>query len=597
MADRKFNINLLSDSEIIELFSNAMEIARLGIWEWDLEEDKLYLSDDCFDITGFKKEDFDFSFEYILKNVIHDESRQLFIDSLNKAVTEGLMSNNVYKINSPIKNECWMKFNSRVVKLDDKIVKIIGVMMEVTDEVIFQNKLETELDFINSLIENLPNPFFYKDKEGLYKFFNKNFEEFVGFDRKDILNKTMYDIAPKELADRYFEADKKLLESGDVQVYESLVESGNGDLKNVIFRKSLHRDTSGTPIGILGLIEDISEKKKIQDEIKKIQSAKEVFNEVNKKLMTYDSEKAFLHDILTKFQSIYRNSDFAILLKVNRDGIISIYDSSGVQYVKEDMRMAFDKTYIHYIMKNNFNKVHIIDDIKVSDFPLDDPGLMIVEKNNIKSNVFVPVNIDAKLKWVFVFCSTIKNQYSQYESLSEYIRSEIDIMVRSYRVYKKTLILSRYDYMTGLMNRRYFEEKLEIEMEKENNDFFLVLIDMDGLKKVNDYLGHPKGDFYIRLLGNFLISEFENDCYFGRIGGDEFIGMVSGMTKNELMDKLEFIKSEYMEVMRKDTEEELILAFSYGISVNQLDGRSIKSLIKIADDRMYQNKKAKDVGS
>jgi diguanylate cyclase (GGDEF)-like protein len=83
---------------------------------------------------------------------------------------------------------------------------------------------------------------------------------------------------------------------------------------------------------------------------------------------------------------------------------------------------------------------------------------------------------------------------------------------------------SRRDALTGLPNRRAFEERLPIELARaarSGNPLALVLLDLDGFKGVNDRLGHPAGDEVLRAVARILDqSRSADDCF--RIGGDEF---------------------------------------------------------------------------
>ncbi|MGN6203227.1 MAG: GGDEF domain-containing protein, partial [Solirubrobacterales bacterium] len=83
---------------------------------------------------------------------------------------------------------------------------------------------------------------------------------------------------------------------------------------------------------------------------------------------------------------------------------------------------------------------------------------------------------------------------------------------------------SRRDALTGLPNRRAFEERLPIELARaarSKRPLALVLLDLDGFKGVNDRLGHPAGDEVLRAVARILDgSRTADDCF--RIGGDEF---------------------------------------------------------------------------
>jgi len=94
---------------------------------------------------------------------------------------------------------------------------------------------------------------------------------------------------------------------------------------------------------------------------------------------------------------------------------------------------------------------------------------------------------------------------------------------------------SRLDALTGLPNRRAFEERLPVELSRasrQGRPVALCLIDLDGFKSVNDSLGHPAGDDVLRQVAQILDdSRLADDCF--RIGGDEFAILMPGTTAEE----------------------------------------------------------------
>jgi diguanylate cyclase (GGDEF)-like protein len=93
---------------------------------------------------------------------------------------------------------------------------------------------------------------------------------------------------------------------------------------------------------------------------------------------------------------------------------------------------------------------------------------------------------------------------------------------------------SRRDSLTGLPNRRAFEERLPIELARaaRSGPVSLCLLDLDGFKGVNDRLGHPAGDEVLRQVGRILEeSRMADDCF--RIGGDEFAILMPGTDEDE----------------------------------------------------------------
>lgn len=118
--------------------------------------------------------------------------------------------------------------------------------------------LRSELDFFKHLFETLANPIFIKDNTGKYIHCNKAFERFTGKNKNQIIGKTVYDMGPKEIADKYHKMDQQLLEQGGIQQYEWKVKNRDGEIRDVIFDKALFYNNDRSIGGIIGIISDIT---------------------------------------------------------------------------------------------------------------------------------------------------------------------------------------------------------------------------------------------------------------------------------------------------------------------------------------------------
>lgn len=139
---------------------------------------------------------------------------------------------------------------------------------DITEEVLAHDEIKNQKLLLNQLLETIPSPVFYKDNEGRYMFFNNAFEEFVGHTKEEIIGKTVYDYAPERLIDFYKEIDIKLLNSPDTLSYESKVQYADESFHDVIFNKATLLDQNGNIQGIIGIITDISDIKKAEEEIR-----------------------------------------------------------------------------------------------------------------------------------------------------------------------------------------------------------------------------------------------------------------------------------------------------------------------------------------
>jgi diguanylate cyclase (GGDEF)-like protein/PAS domain S-box-containing protein len=146
----------------------------------------------------------------------------------------------------------------------DEIATLAGSFNRLMAEVEEQKRVAREqLSFLQTLIDTIPNPIYYKNLEGQYLGCNRAFEKLYGRDREQIIGKTLQAIAPAEMAASLNSADVELYrqQAGQFQIFESTLRFEDGFPHDVLFYKAVFNDAEGRPAGLVGTIVDISERK------------------------------------------------------------------------------------------------------------------------------------------------------------------------------------------------------------------------------------------------------------------------------------------------------------------------------------------------
>ncbi len=119
-------------------------------------------------------------------------------------------------------------------------------------------EIKRQNQFLNTLLESIPSPVFFKSLEGEYIGCNQQFINFLGLKNEEIIGKKPHDLAPKELADVYITKDQALIKSKGIQRYEAKCMTKDGSMRDVAFYKSIYYDAYGNAEGIIGIMLDIT---------------------------------------------------------------------------------------------------------------------------------------------------------------------------------------------------------------------------------------------------------------------------------------------------------------------------------------------------
>ena len=148
-----------------------------------------------------------------------------------------------------------------------RIIGTFGISKDITIEKQAQEALQASEAFLQTLINTIPLPVYYKDLDGRYLGFNKAYEEFFGDTYEELLGKTLFDIRSASLAESFRANDVELLASRGVNQLEAKVETKHRGERDVLFNKAVFTDSQGTAMGLIGTVLDLTEIKKLENQL------------------------------------------------------------------------------------------------------------------------------------------------------------------------------------------------------------------------------------------------------------------------------------------------------------------------------------------
>lgn len=155
--------------------------------------------------------------------------------------------------------------------------------------------------------------------------------------------------------------------------------------------------------------------------------------------------------------------------------------------------------------------------------------------------------------------------------------------------------MAQHDALTGVYNRLYFEQHLKNCMDsaqKYHHKIALFFIDLDRFKDLNDTFGHDAGDFILKEVANDLNEIIRETDIVARIGGDEFVVIMSPLNRDYKENGFESRVLEHINQKRFFDKKEYTVSASIGVAIYPDDATSISALIKCADEAMYDVKRS-----
>lgn len=155
---------------------------------------------------------------------------------------------------------------------------------------------------------------------------------------------------------------------------------------------------------------------------------------------------------------------------------------------------------------------------------------------------------------------------------------------------EKLRFLSTHDTLTGFFNRAFFEEVIE-EFKKDCfTPISVIMVDVDGLKEVNDNLGHAAGDKILKQTASVLLSVFRSEDIVARIGGDEFVVLLPGADSHVVDMAMQRVR----DVLDQAAASMRGIGLSLSLGAATVDSpEKLDEALRLADERMYQDKLSK----
>lgn len=309
-----------------------------------------------------------------------------------------------------------------------------------------------------------------------------------------------------------------------------------------------------------------------------------------------------IKDLMESFRALSRSS-YGDMLILNDEGIY-------VSYEKDNNQFDFSRSYPQ--------KWEII---KAGDGQLvSNDGIFTFRKVSLDEKIVPEGNVQKDKKqdlgygnWYIVSIVT-KDVYNTFYMINNPFKLGLDVLRQNFlyfffiiiiavvmgfllyvnrKTYDKIKYFSEYDVLTKVYNRRAGLERLNVHFPVNDRRHFLVslcFIDINGLKEINDTLGHKCGDDIIFTVANVINNSIREHDFVMRLGGDEFLVVFNGIDTDVAEKVWKRISKAYDDINNNENRP-YIISVSHGIiDYNNSELTNIDELISKADEKMYKEK-------
>lgn len=305
-------------------------------------------------------------------------------------------------------------------------------------------------------------------------------------------------------------------------------------------------------------------------------------------------ELGYMHcAIISKCED--ENGGYLQILAQSNDGLIerlnNIIGSPGIQ----TRRLAYDNesVFADTMRQRKIIQTKSIDQSLKSVLPELSPEIVtkIISNQPVKSVIVVPLITQTKeFGWFCVFSAREELAGTEMDFLGLFAK-QIEMAITIADLFQAVRDQAVTDALTGLYNRRYFEESLEKEVQRakrQQQPFSIIGIDLDFLKKINDTYGHFYGDLAIKTIADVLKANARSVDVPARIGGEEFDVLLPGIASDGAMIAAERIRSAI-----EKTEIETIghITGSLGVATYFEHTENVDELLELTDQAMYTSKR------
>ncbi|MGB2799081.1 MAG: PAS domain S-box protein, partial [Dehalococcoidia bacterium] len=491
----------------------------------------------------------------------------------------------------------WIELTSTPIMRDGELKYYLASWVDVTERKQVEEALRRSEYKYRSAIESARDGILLVDDNSVILDANRTCVNAVGYEYKEqLIGRSVFDIVAKETPEDIQERVNEILnKQGYITNVELMAHSRDGREIPVEVNISQVVDEKGRPTGAIIVIRDITERKRVQDEILRYTRSLEALHAISVTVSQTLDLNEMLNSALDKVLEVVEIDAGYIHLFDREQGELVLKAHRGVseQHVATIERLEVSEEAMqrwHRYPEPAFNTRQVLTE---SAREVVGPA---ARKEGVATSVLVPLWSKSVMHGGLTLSSRTQRRFSPEEvELLKAIGNEIAMGIENAGLLEKTRELSATDELTGLFNRRQFYDVLESEMnrmQRYGGCFTLAMLDLDDFKEYNDRFGHTNGDAVLRSLAQMFKTVLRKPDMAFRYGGDEFTVILPSTDAVKAKNIIDRIRSKRLKGLKADNEGlEPCLGFSAGIAQFPENAETADGLVFLADTALYRSKR------
>ena len=481
-----------------------------------------------------------------------------------------------------------LSFTASVIKdTDGNLRTFVAVVRDITERKKIEEALRQSEQVSKAMLE-IAGTGIYLLHDGCFQYVNHLFETISGYSSDELRGKYSLDYIFPDDRDEVRNKAIEALKGQSHLPYQFRLIRKDGELAWVLDRLASIQYNGKR--SVLGTLTDISEMKRAEAQILEYTKQLEaLFNIGVAASRTLDIGE-LLDSVLDKLLNVMELKAGGIFLFDQQTNglVLKAYRGASKRFVKKVEQMVLSEGFSALVAISG--KPLLIPDVE-SDSRLRRIG---IKSEGIQSFAAVPIMAKEQILGVMAVGGHSARQFPPSATyLLSTIASQIGMAIDNARLYERALQLAFTDSLTGLYNRRYLLDQLDRELARANRNqssLSLVMMDVDGLKAINDRFGHNEGDVVLKELGSILKINTRASDIAARWGGDEFVLLTSDTDSKGAHRIGERIRSQVERCRPIISGKETPISISVGIASYPENASGVTELLKRADEAMYNAK-------